>query len=127
GARKNVNSSANRRDPPNATGAIGNPFCNWFRNSRVAGTFSARNNQGVERRRVAKGRLRLKRNTGLASEWLGTSGDNNDFVTGISYAAVGLDIGNAERVGGTDEIERLNAVVADDPDAQWFHNLRIAP
>ena len=69
----------------------------------------------------------MKGNASFAPKRFTAGGDKNDFIAGISFSIVGFDFRDAESVRGADEIERLNAVIADDPDAQWFHDPRVAP
>ena len=68
----------------------------------------------------------MKGNAGFAPKRFTAGGDKNDFIAGTSFPIVGFDFRDAESVRGADEIERLNAVIADDPDAQWFDDLSVA-
>ena len=116
-----IDSRANRSDPPDFFCAARNPA--RYHSARWADACASPsgNDERVQRRSVAQSRVWMKEQARFSAEWFASQTDDCDFVACLWLSVFSLDSRDRERVGGTDEIQTLNAVVSDQANAERFH------
>src|SRR5205085_10793043 len=116
-----IDARANRSDPPDLFGAARNPARYHSARRANARASPSGNDERVQRRSIAQSRVWMKEQARFSPKWFTSQTDDCDFVACLWLSVFSLDSRDCERIGGTDEIQTLDAVVSDQTNAERFH------
>lgn len=119
--REAVDASANGADARDGPNASQYPIGDAVGDAGCVDAAAARDDDGIEVGRVLQIGQAGEGDAGFGLEAIRADRDEMHLVTGNAPAVAVIESGGGESLGGADEMERVDAIKADQADVFWFH------